>query len=209
MMRSIAFWIVVAVGYCFSPALGKDNPEAANNYENAIEILKTGDLNVDFKELRLNCAASKYSCEADTDDKKEIKNLLDEAKFDDALTKADKGIEEAYVDIEMHYFAYIANMELEKEKRAEFHKAVVRGLLDSIQEDKHGRSEDDAFVVINVHEEYVFLGFSNMRVKRQSLVYKDGHSFDVMECTDMKNNQDITVYFNVDIPMKRLSDALQ
>ncbi len=209
MIRTIAVWAIVAIGYCFCPALGKDNSEATNNYEKAIEKLKAGDLNVDFKALRLNCAASKYSCEADSDNKKTIRDLLEKEKFDDALVKADKGIEEAFVDIDMHYFAFIANMELEKENRAEFHKAVIRGLLDSIREDKHGRIEEDAFEVINVHEEYVFLGFSNMRVKRQSLVHSEEHSFDVMECTDVENDQDITVYFNIDIPMKKLMDALQ
>jgi hypothetical protein len=209
MMRTIALWTIVAISYCFSPALGNENSEATNNYEKAIEKLKAGDLNVDFKVLRLNCAASKYSCEADSDDKKTIRDLLEKEKFNDALGKANKGIEGSFVDIDMHYFAFIANMELKREERAEFHKAMIRGLLDSIRQDKHGRSEEDAFEVINVHEEYVFLGFSNMRVKRQSLVHKGEHSFDVMECTDIENNQDITVYFNIDIPMKKLMDALQ
>ena len=35
---------------------------------------------------------------------------------------------------------------------------VKCGLLDSIQENKNGKSEEDAFVVINVHEEYTFFG---------------------------------------------------
>ncbi len=30
-----------------------------------------------------------------------------------------------------------------------------------------------------------------------------------MECTDTENNPDITVFFNADIPMNRLRDALQ
>jgi hypothetical protein len=29
-----------------------------------------------------------------------------------------------------------------------------------------------------------------------------------MECTDAEGKRDITVYFNIDIPMKRLRDAL-
>jgi hypothetical protein len=209
MKRSITFWIIAAVWLCLTSAFGKSNPESTAKYEKALEQLKAGDLKIDFKALRLNCSGSKYSCEADSEDRKKIRVLLNEKKFDEALKNADKAIEAAFVDIDLHYLAFIANMELKKEDKAQFHRTIIRGLLDSIQEDKQGRSEDDAFVVINVHEEYVFLGFSKMSVKKQSLVNKDGHSFDVMECADTENNKDITVYFNIDISMKRLKDALQ
>ncbi len=207
--HSNRFSVIIIAIICLAPAFGKENPEATAKYEKALKQLKAGDLNVDFKALRLDCSASKYECEADSDDRKAIRSLLNEKKFEEALKNANKAIEKAFVDIEMHYFAFIANMELKKQDKADFHKAMIKGLLDSIQENKRGRSEEDAFVVINVHEEYVFLGFSNMAVKQQSLVDKDGHSFDVMKCTDTENNRDITVYFNVDIPMKSLKDALQ
>lgn len=209
MKRSITIWFITAFCSCLAPAIGKSNPEATAKYEKALEQLKAGDLKIDFKALRLNCANSKYLCQADSEDTKKIRALLSEKKFEEALKNVDKAIEDAFVDIDLHYLAFMANMELKKEDKAQFHRTVIRGLLDSIQEDKHGRSEDDAFVVINVHEEYVFLGFSKMSVKKQSLVNKDGHSFDVMECTDTANSRDITVYFNVDIPMNRMRDALQ
>ena len=175
-----------------------------------MQQLKSGDLKIDFKALRLNCAASKYECEADSDDTKQLFSLLNEKKFDQALKKVDQALDKVYVDAELHYIAFIANMESGNKEKAEFHKAVIRGILDSIQENKHGRSEDDAFVVINVHEEYTFLRFSKMQVTRQSLSNKDGHSYDVMECKDTSDDtgRKVTAYFNVDIPMKKLSDAI-
>jgi len=64
-------------------------------------------------------------------------------------------------------------------------------------------------VVINVHEEYTFLGFSNMQVTKQSLSHKDGHSYDIMVCKDMKDKgREVTAYFNIDIPEQSLRDAL-
>jgi hypothetical protein len=81
--------------------------------------------------------------------------------------------------------------------------------LDSVQENKHGQSEDDAFVVINVHEEYTFLRFSHMQVTKQSLGHKDGHTYDIMVCQDTSGNgREVTVYFNADIPTQSLRDAL-
>ena len=45
-------------------AYGKDDPAATASYEKARQQLKAGDLKIDFKALRVNCAASKYECQA-------------------------------------------------------------------------------------------------------------------------------------------------
>jgi hypothetical protein len=63
-------------------------------------------------------------------------------------------------------------------------------------------------VVINVHEEYTFLRFSDMQVTKQSLSHKDGHSYDIMVCTDMKDKgREVPAYFDIDIPEQSLRDA--
>ena len=203
-------WKLVIMLSCATLSSGKDTSEATANYEKVLQQLKSGDIGVDFKALRLNCAASKYECQADADDIKLLHSLLNEKRFDHALTKVSNALDKVFVDAELHYIAFVANMESGNKEKAEFHKAVIRGLLDSIQENKHGRSEDDAFVVINVHEEYTFLRFSNMRVTEQSLAHKDGHSYDVIVCKNMSGDTDreVTAYFNVDIPTQKLSDAL-
>jgi uncharacterized protein DUF4919 len=194
---------------CTALAYGKDNPAATANYEKALQQLKSGDLKIDFKALRLNCAASKYECQADADEVKLLFSLLNDKKFDQALKKVNQILEKVFVDAELHYIAFTANSESGNKEKAEFHKAAIRGLLDSIQENKHGHSEEDAFVVINVHEEYTFLRFSNMHVTKQSLSHKDGHTYDIMVCKDMSDKgREITAYFNVDIPTQSLRDAL-
>ena len=202
-------WRLAIVLLCTALAHGKESPAATASYEKAVQQLKSGDLKIDFKALRVNCAASKYECQADPDDMKLLYSLLNDKKFDQALKKVDKLLEKIFVDAELHYIAYIANSESGNKEKAEFHKAVIRGLLDSIQENKHGQSEEDAFVVINVHEEYTFLRFSHMQVTKQSLGHKDGHTYDIMVCRDMSNKgREVTAYFNVDIPTQSLRDAL-
>jgi hypothetical protein len=207
--RSRFPWRLAAVLLCVALAHGKANPVATANYEKALQALKSGDLKIDFKALRLNCAASTYECEADPDDIKSLFSLLNEKKFDQALRRVNESLEKVFVDAELHYIAFIANSELGNKEKAEFHKTVIRGLLDSIQENKRGRSPEDAFVVINVHEEYTFLRFSNMQVTKQSLSRKDGHSYDIMVCKNLSDNgREVTAYFNIDIPEQSLSEAL-
>lgn len=200
-------WKLAIMLVCATLAQGKANPAATANYEKALQNLKSGDFKIDFKALRLNCAASKYECEADPDDTKALFSLLNDKKFDEALKKVNKSLEKVFVDAELHYIAFIANSESGNKEKAEFHKGVIRGLLDSIQQDKRGRSEEDAFVVINVHEEYTFLRFSNMQVTKQSLSRKGGHSYDIMVCRDDKGRE-VTAYFNIDIPEQSLTEAL-
>jgi Domain of unknown function (DUF4919) len=204
--RGILWSLAIAL-LCTSFAYGKKNPAATASYEKALQQLKSGDLKIDFKALRINCAASKYECEADSDEIKRLFSLLNDKKFEQALKKVDQLLERVFVDAEVHYIAFIANSESGNKEKAEFHKAVIRGLLDSIQENKHGQSEEDAFVVINVHEEYTFLRFSHMQVTKQSLGHKDGHSYDILVCQDDKGHE-VTAYFNIDIPTQSLKDAL-
>jgi hypothetical protein len=202
-------WKLAIVLLTTTVAFGKDNPAATASYEKVLLQLKSGDLKIDFKALRVNCAASKYECQADPDDIKLLFSLLNDKKFDQALKNVNQSLEKVFVDAELHYIAFIANSESGNKDKAEFHKAVIRGLLDSIQENKHGQSEEDAFVVINVHEEYTFLRFSDMQVTKQSLSHKDGHSYDIMVCKDMGDKgREVTAYFNVDIPIQSLKDAL-
>jgi hypothetical protein len=181
-------WKLAIVLLCTSVVHGKDNPAATASYEKALQQLKSGDLKIDFNTLRIDCAASKYECQADPDDIKLISSLLNDKKFDQAMKKVNQLLEKVFVDGELHYMAFIADSELGNREKAEFHKAVIRGLLNSIQENKHGQSERDAFKVINVHEEYTFLRFSNMQVTKQSVSDTDGHTYDIMICRDMQND---------------------
>ena len=209
MKIQMPMWKLAILVLCTALAHGKDNPAATASYEKALQQVKSGDLKIDFKALRVNCAASKYECEAEPDDIQLLSSLLKDKKFDQALKKVDGLLEKVFVDAELHYVAFIANSESGNNEKAEFHKTVIQGLLDSIQENKHGRSEEDAFVVINVHEEYTFLRFSHMQVTKQSLIHKGAHSYDVMVCKDMNNDgREVTAYFNVDIPTQSLRDAL-
>ena len=80
-----------------------------------------------------------YECEADPDDIKRLSSLLNGKKFDQALKKVNQILEKVFVDAELHYMAFVASSESGNKEKAEFHKAVIRGLLDSIQENKHGK----------------------------------------------------------------------
>jgi hypothetical protein len=75
-------WKLAVVLLMATPAYGKDDPAATASYEKALQQLQSGDLKIDFNALRINCAASKYECQADPDDIKLLFSLLHDKKFE-------------------------------------------------------------------------------------------------------------------------------
>ena len=109
MKHSIALWTAVFICLGCFPVFGDEEKDATGQYEKTLKQLKAGDIPIDFKKFRLNCADSKYSCEADSDVMKKMNALLTEKKFKEVLEEANKALENVFVDIDLHFFAYIAN----------------------------------------------------------------------------------------------------
>ena len=187
----------------------EDRPTEKPAYEVLVEKLRNGDKNIDFKQLRLAYAASSASRRDTDEQKRAMTKALNSKNYLDALKNADIVLASDFVDMDAHFAEYVAQRELKNTEQAEFHQFVLRGLLDSITHSGDGKSEKTAYQVIEVHEEYVILRFMGLMPSKQSLSEKDGHSYDVMEVTDPKTEQKVTLYFNVDIPMKHLADALK
>ena len=122
-------------------------------------------------------------------------------KYKDALKEAEKIIEKNYVELNSQYVAYNSSQELKDEKKAAFHKSVLLGLLNAIQNSGDGMTAKTAFTAITINEEYTFMNIMGYKHSSQSLQHIDGHSFDVFEAVDSKN-QKVKLYFNIDVIWK-------
>ena len=208
-MHAKSLLALLAVGAAFTLGAGQEKSKESPTYEALVEKVKSGDKSVDYKQLRLAYAASANS-RPDTDSqKKAMTAALNSKNYPEALKNAEVVLASDFVDMDAHFAAYVAQRELNNAEQADFHKFVLRGLLDSIAHSGDGKSEKTAYQVIEVHEEYIVLRFMGLMPSTQSLSQKDGHSYDVMETVDPKTKEKVTLYFNVDIPMERLSDALK
>ena len=197
-----AFSILCAAAVCQSKRA------ADAHYADLVAKVKSGDKNVDFKELRLAYADSSRGTDTDPQ-KKAMTAALNSKKYDEALKNADIVLASDYADMDAHFVEYIAQRELHNSEQADFHKFVLGGLLDSITHSGDGKTFDTAFQVIEVHEEYVVLRFMGLMPSKQSMSEKNGHSCDVMEAVNPKSNEKVTLYFNIDIEENHLKDALK
>ena len=173
----------------------------AKDYQELVAKLKGGDVNVDYKALRLAFTETEeysYSGPDKTEQAKFLKPFGDK-KYKDALKQAESFMEKNYVDANAHYVAYNSARELKDDKKAEFHKAVLLGLLNSIKSGNDGLSEKTPFYVITINEEYTLLTFLGYQRGSQSLRHSDGHTFDVLNATETKTGKKVEFFFNIDV----------
>ena len=193
--------LLVAVCLLSLPVLlGAKDP---SEYARLLSALKAGNTSIDYARLRLSYVASSERKKAKDTSAKEraMSKALEARDFAAALKNAEVVLDSEYVNLDAHFVAFIANRELGNAEKAEFHKAVFRGLVDSIRNSGDGKSPEKAWVIISVHEEYVVLRAMGMRPSGQSLMMAKGHAYDVMKAKDQDGKEE-ELYFNTDIPMK-------
>lgn len=173
----------------------------AKDYEELVAKLKSGDTRVDLTALRMAFTETKeysYGGPAKADKEKFFKPFNDK-NYKDALKEAEKFLEKNYVEANAHFVAYNCAKELKDDKKAEFHKTVLLGLLKSIENGNDGLTLKTPFSVITIDEEYTMMRFLGYKYNSQSLQHSDGHTFDVFTATDPKTDQTVTLYFNIDV----------
>jgi hypothetical protein len=177
----------------------------ASEYTKLLSALKSGNTNIDYARLRLSYVESPERKKAtDTSiEEKAMSQALQSKDFAAALKNAKAVLDNEYVNLDAHFVAFVAQRELGDAAKAEFHRTVFRGLIDSIRNSGDGKSPERAWVIISVHEEYVVLRAMGLRPSGQSLVQRDGHAYDVMKAKD-EDGKEETFYFNTDIPMKEM-----
>ena len=204
-MKKPIFAVLVALCMAAVPA------HASEPYEAMVARLKAGDVKIDYTALRDAYALSpRYQPEtADFDQPHsamlEALNVQDCTK---ALAAADKVLAATFIDIVTHLVSGRCFEKGGDPSKAEFHRTIARGLMSSIMASGDGTTPKTAYIVVTIAEEYDVLRASHLKLKTQSLVQDNGHSYDAMAvATD--TGTPVTLYFQIDRPMQWLSRALQ
>jgi hypothetical protein len=207
-MKHRSLIVALIIGQIATGTLGQDKSSATSKYADLVSKIKAGDKTVDFRELRVVYADLPSSPDTDTQ-KKAMTTALNSEKYAEALKNADIVLDGDYADIEAHFVEYVANRETHNTEQSEFHRFVFQGLLNSIMQSGDGKSFQTAYEVVTVHEEYVVLRAMGLMPSEQSMAKKNGHSYDVMKAVNPKSNENVTLYFNIDIEEKHLKEALK
>ena len=102
-----------------------------------------------------------------------------------------------------------AHRQLGNAEKADLHKFLFEGLIQSVEKSGDGKTPATAFVVISTDEEYVLLHWQGLQPTGQSLINQDGHSYDKMTAVNSKTNETVNYYFNIDKPFNWLGKSLK
>ena len=201
-MRNILVVFGLLAVVALPPAVAAQNQPS--EYATLLASLKAGKTDIDYARLRLSFMDSpEYKAAKDVSKSEDaMTDALNKKDYPAALKSAETVLESNYVNIDAHFVAFVANREMGAADKAAFHRTIFRGLISSILNSGDGKSPEKAWVVIDVHEEYVVLRALGFKPSGQSLVNQDGHSYDVMKVKKADDGTEQTFYFNVDIPFK-------
>ncbi len=185
-----------------STAVENKAPEKkpAETYQSLVERLNKNDRTVDFRQLRVAYAERPdfFPYGSDREGRQKMFAALNEKKFEQTVELAEKILKDKFIDIYAHFAAARAYEGLGKADNSDFHDFAFDGLIKSIMGAGDGKTPETAFFVIAVDEEYTLLNVLGFNVKGQSLIRKDGHSYDLMRVADSNTGKETEFYFNID-----------
>jgi hypothetical protein len=184
--------------------------EARAIYEADSQKLSAHDVQFDWKEFRLAAAEGGTSYFDWHPVRNQFMQELNAGDLKAVLKRANEITKHNLAEPEGHLLAMMAYQKLGQQTDAAFEHDVVAAYLASITGSGDGKSSDSAYFVVNEGEEYFFINIV-MGVglpESQSLVSKDGHSFDLLKIKN-RDNAEQEVWFNVDTSMNSMKEAIE
>ena len=184
--------------------------EAKQIYETDTKKVRTGDLTFDWKEYRLAASVSGVSGYDWRAVRARFMKQMDDGDTSGALKSASEIQNHNMAEPEGHLLALVVYQKLGRDQDGAFEHKVVESYLNSITATGDGMSSKTAYVVVDVSEEYFFLNVV-MGVgmpTSQALVNERGHSFDKLT-VKTRDGKEQEIWFNVDISMNSLKEALK
>ena len=137
---------------------------------------------------------------------KQARKLMDMSEFEEAIAEAEHGLKADPFNVQLLIIKAAALRAMGRAEEADIARHQWIAIVDSILLSGDGRGFATAFKVISVAEEYALLAVMNLKRSKQSSVEHDGSKFDVLIVKDNKTGQESEIYFNVDIPRKKLAE---
>jgi hypothetical protein len=204
---------ILSIVLLSAPRLGAETPQQPGTptYEELVARAKTGDANVDYLALR-NAHAESPSYDPYGSKLGKLQSEMFDAyrRADCAavVAKAESILAVNFVHVDAHLLAGLCHGKLGNEEATRRERQIARGLIDSILKSGDGKSEQSAFVVIQIAEEYSMLRLLGLQPLNQSLIHAQGHSYDRFEAKSNDTGQQVVVFFNIDRPLAALDRTL-
>lgn len=178
--------------------------DASSEYRVLLNRLKSGDVGIDFTELRMLSTKlpsyNPYETMIELQDKEnEMWKAYQEGKYEEAIRIGNSILEINYLRSITHFiFSRIYEKQGDTQGQ-KFHETVFVNLLRSVIESGDGKSPETAMIVIDIEEEYNVLSVLGFEGESQTLVENDGKRFDLIRAKNPETGETRDFYFNIDL----------
>jgi hypothetical protein len=155
---------------------------------------------VDFTELRMAFTETPAYNGMMMGVYRQLWNPLNAKDFESALKMVDAVLQTNYAEPNAHMVAAIAYAQLGRQEESLFHRFVADGLVRSVMSQGDGKTQETAYHVIDVSEEYAFFRMMGLTPKSQGAAApKDGEAIvDTMTVIDNRTKEARVMYFAVE-----------
>lgn len=182
-----------------SNAFGLDSAKVAQAKYDALKAkVQSGDINIDWREIRLDAVVADVDGEFDWHQA----NTAGVASFNagdygGALHKGQEIIQHNIANGDGHFLAMVSLKHLEKQEEAAKEKLIVDQIVQSILSSGDGKTADTAWFTVSTSEEYFVIRILGLKPKSQALVKNGPHSLDKMTVIG-EDGKETTLWFNTD-----------
>lgn len=171
-------------------------------YDALLARLKSGDTKIDFSELRRTYSETAGASPYGTSH--EIRRPMNAAvlrqQCDEAMKIADQILAVNYLSPDAHIAKSTCYRIARDIAKADFHRAVYLGIVNSILASGDGTKPETAYAVISIEEEYAVMRALGIAVWKQEQLRTGEHAYELLSGTSDQAGKSVRVYFNIDIP---------
>jgi Domain of unknown function (DUF4919) len=196
--------IFYLLGFVFaSTAFGLDTAKVAQAKYDALKArVQSGDLNIDWRDLRLDAVVADVDGPFDWHQANTAGvAAFNMGDYEEALRKGQEIIQHNIANGDGHFLAMVSLKQLGKQEETAKEKLIVNQIFQSIMSSGDGKTADTAWFTVSTSEEYFVIRILGLRSKSQSLVKKGTHSLDEMTVVG-EDGKDTTLWFNADTDME-------
>lgn len=138
----------------------------------------------------------------------ELRSLYKEEKYEEGVKVGTALVPNNPLDINVNWYLAMCYYNLKNYEMYEKYMSIYRCIMLGIVSTGDGDEPKTAYVVITVDDEAEVMYYLSYKKDKQELIDVDGHTFDKITGIDKDTNEDLVVYFNIDLPFASLTGML-
>lgn len=137
------------------------------------------------------------------DDREEMFDLIKVQDYYGALIRGKLAFEQDPLDLKTLFGLYLCHQNLLNLREAENYQFLYYALIGTILNTGSGKNPDEAFVIMNISDEYEIISSLGKDIKKHKTIKGDTDCFSFKKGDDKVLNKIKRLYFNIAIPLMK------